>query len=401
MKILVINSGSSSIKYKLFDMPAQTLLASGMVEKIGEPEAHIKQEVFQDPDNAIAIVDKKLPVEDHRTGLDLIVKLLLDSKEGAVTSTSDIDAVGHRVVHGGDHFSQPVVVDDMIYSQLEALNYLAPLHNPANLLGIEVARKVFRRTKQVAVFDTAFHQSIPDYAFRFAIPNTYYKDHKLRVYGFHGLSHQYVSREASEYLRKPLDQFNAITIHLGNGCSMTAIKNGKSVDTSMGLTPMGGLMMGTRSGDIDPSVILFLSKKLNLSMEEIDKLLNKESGLKGLTGENDLRNILRRYEEKDPAAILAIEIYVYRIKKYLGAYAAVLGHLDAIVFTAGVGENSTFIRERVCDNLDILGLRLDPTKNSVVGKVIQEIQADEREIKILVVPTNEELEIALQVLRLT
>lgn len=382
-------------------MPAQTLLASGMVEKIGEPEAHIKQEVFQDPDNAIAIVDKKLPVEDHRTGLDLIVKLLLDSKEGAVTSTSDIDAVGHRVVHGGDHFSQPVVVDDMIYSQLEALNYLAPLHNPANLLGIEVARKVFRRTKQVAVFDTAFHQSIPDYAFRFAIPNTYYKDHKLRVYGFHGLSHQYVSREASEYLRKPLDQFNAITIHLGNGCSMTAIKNGKSVDTSMGLTPMGGLMMGTRSGDIDPSVILFLSKKLNLSMEEIDKLLNKESGLKGLTGENDLRNILRRYEEKDPAAILAIEIYVYRIKKYLGAYAAVLGHLDAIVFTAGVGENSTFIRERVCDNLDILGLRLDPTKNSVVGKVIQEIQADEREIKILVVPTNEELEIALQVLRLT
>lgn len=382
-------------------MPAQTLLASGMVEKIGEPEAHIKQEVFQDPDNAIAIVDKKLPVEDHRTGLDLIVKLLLDSKEGAVTSTSDIDAVGHRVVHGGDHFSQPVVVDDMIYSQLEALNYLAPLHNPANLLGIEVARKVFGRTKQVAVFDTAFHQSIPDYAFRFAIPNTYYKDHKLRVYGFHGLSHQYVSREASEYLRKPLDQFNAITIHLGNGCSMTAIKNGKSVDTSMGLTPMGGLMMGTRSGDIDPSVILFLSKKLNLSMEEIDKLLNKESGLKGLTGENDLRNILRRYEEKDPAAQLAIEIYVYRIKKYLGAYAAVLGHLDAIVFTAGVGENSTFIRERVCDNLDILGLRLDPTKNSVVGKVIQEIQADEREIKILVVPTNEELEIALQVLRLT
>ena len=382
-------------------MPAQTLLASGMVEKIGEPEAHIKQEVFQGPDNAIAIVDKKLPVEDHRSGLDLIVKLLLDSKEGAVTSTSDIDAVGHRVVHGGDHFSQPVVVDDMIYSQLEALNYLAPLHNPANLLGIEVARKVFRRTKQVAVFDTAFHQSIPDYAFRFAIPNTYYKDHKLRVYGFHGLSHQYVSREASEYLRKPLDQFNAITIHLGNGCSMTAIKNGKSVDTSMGLTPMGGLMMGTRSGDIDPSVILFLSKKLNLSMEEIDKLLNKESGLKGLTGENDLRNILRRYEEKDPAAQLAIEIYVYRIKKYLGAYAAVLGHLDAIVFTAGVGENSTFIRERVCDNLDILGLRLDPTKNSVVGKVIQEIQADEREIKILVVPTNEELEIALQVLRLT
>ena len=382
-------------------MPAQTLLASGMVEKIGEPEAHIIQEVFQGPDNAIAIVDKKLPVEDHRTGLDLIVKLLLDSKEGAVTSTSDIDAVGHRVVHGGDHFSQPVVVDDMIYSQLEALNYLAPLHNPANLLGIEVARKVFGRTKQVAVFDTAFHQSIPDYAFRFAIPNTYYKDHKLRVYGFHGLSHQYVSREASEYLRKPLDQFNAITIHLGNGCSMTAIKNGKSVDTSMGLTPMGGLMMGTRSGDIDPSVILFLSKKLNLSMEEIDKLLNKESGLKGLTGENDLRNILRRYEEKDPAAQLAIEIYVYRIKKYLGAYAAVLGHLDAIVFTAGVGENSTFIRERVCDNLDILGLRLDPTKNSVVGKVIQEIQADEREIKILVVPTNEELEIALQVLRLT
>ena len=382
-------------------MPAQTLLASGMVEKIGEPEAHIKQEVFQGPDNAIAIVDKKLPVEDHRSGLDLIVKLLLDSKEGAVTSTSDIDAVGHRVVHGGDHFSQPVVVDDMIYSQLEALNYLAPLHNPANLLGIEVARKVFGRTKQVAVFDTAFHQSIPDYAFRFAIPNTYYKDHKLRVYGFHGLSHQYVSREASEYLRKPLDQFNAITIHLGNGCSMTAIKNGKSVDTSMGLTPMGGLMMGTRSGDIDPSVILFLSKKLNLSMEEIDKLLNKESGLKGLTGENDLRNILRRYEEKDPAAQLAIEIYVYRIKKYLGAYAAVLGHLDAIVFTAGVGENSTFIRERVCDNLDILGLRLDPTKNSVVGKVIQEIQADEREIKILVVPTNEELEIALQVLRLT
>ena len=288
-----------------------------------------------------------------------------------------------------------------MFFELQQLSFLAPLHNPANLKGIEVARKVFPTAKQVAVFDTAFHQSMPPRAFRYAISRSFYEENGLRAYGFHGTSHQYVSREAASLLNIDLQAFNAITIHLGNGCSMAAISGGKSIDTSMGLTPLGGLIMGTRSGDLDPSLILFLSKTLNLEPDEIDNILNKESGLKGLTGENDLRSIIARYENGDPAATLAIDMYVYRIKKYIGAYAAILTRLDALIFTAGVGENSPLIREKVCEGLGILGIKLDRTKNA--GKASggsRELQADESAVSIMVVPTNEELEIANQVMSL-
>ena len=400
MKILVLNAGSSSIKYQLFSMPSKVVLSAGVVEKIGEGMGSVRHEVFK-TDQQVEEVRSQEEIPDHQSGLKKIAGLLLDPQTGAIQNGDEIAAVGHRVVHGGEKFGRPALVDDKMFFELQQLSFLAPLHNPANLRGIEVARKVFPTAKQVAVFDTAFHQSMPPRAFRYAISRSFYEENGLRAYGFHGTSHQYVSREAASLLNIDLQAFNAITIHLGNGCSMAAISGGKSIDTSMGLTPLGGLIMGTRSGDLDPSLILFLSKTLNLEPDEIDNILNKESGLKGLTGENDLRSIIARYENGDPAAALAIDMYVYRIRKYIGAYAAILTRLDALIFTAGVGENSPLIREKVCEGLGILGVKLDRTKNA--GKASggsRELQADESAVSIMVVPTNEELEIANQVMSL-
>ncbi|MEQ8552175.1 MAG: acetate kinase [Cyclobacteriaceae bacterium] len=396
MKILVLNSGSSSIKYQLFEKPGNRVLLSGIIEKIGEENSHISHKLHHD-NGMHKKLEVREPISDHEKGLEQIVSLQMDPDYGAIDGADEIVAVGHRVVHGGEEFSTPTLVDEEVLHKLHKLSYLAPLHNPHNLKGIEVATKIFKRASQVAVFDTSFHQTMPAHAYRFPIPESFYKEHGLRAFGFHGTSHQFVSQQAASYLRIDPDLFNTITIHLGNGCSMAAIQGGKCVDTSMGLTPLGGLMMGTRSGDIDPSLILFLAQNLSMSIGDIDRLLNKESGLKGLTGDNDLRNILSKYEKGDPAAELAIEMYIYRIKKYVGAYAAILGRLDALIFTAGVGENSSFIRDRVCQNLSILGVELDDTLNHAKTEGIKEIQSPGAPTRVMIVPTNEELHIANQV----
>ncbi len=396
MKILVINSGSSSIKYKLFEMPASTILVAGMIEKIGEAESTITHNV---PSRNLE-KSENLNIANHQQGFDKILSLLTDQEYGVIKDPKDIDAVGHRVVHGGEKFNAPVVINDEVRKQIDSLAFLAPLHNPPNLLGIEVATEFFKDVPQVAVFDTAFHQTMPASSYRYAIPGWLYQDHGIRVYGMHGTSHHFVAQQAAEHLKLPFDQLSLITIHLGNGCSMAAIQNGKCLDTSMGLSPLPGLIMGTRSGDIDPSIYYFLGIRLDMTFEEVDNLLNKESGLKGLTGENDLRKIISRIEEGDKEARLALEMYTYRIKKYIGAYAAALGRLDAIIFTAGVGENAAFIREKVCDGLSILGITLETGKNNQRANNVREIQQEASAVKILVIPTNEELKIAQETMQL-
>jgi acetate kinase len=394
MKILILNTGSSSIKFQVFQMPEQNVLAVGMIEKIGEEQAGIRYKwSSNDQEYQIREVAN---VPDHNEGLSYIVEMLLDKEKGVIKTTEEIEAVGHRVVHGSDQFSRPTLVTDEVLRKLETFSYLAPLHNPACILGIQVAKDYFNQAKQVAVFDTAFHQSMPEYVYRYAIPANFYEDHGLRAYGFHGTSHQFVMKSAAGFLDLPLRDFNTITIHLGNGCSIAAIRGGKCVDTSMGLTPMGGLIMGTRSGDIDPSLLLFLGQTLEMSFQEIDHLLNKQSGLKGVAGTNDLRTIIQAFENGDKDAKLATLMYVYRIRKYLGAYAVTLGRLDALIFTAGVGENSAYIREQVCKDLEIIGIRLDEEKNRSSGPGIRSIESEESRVKVLVVPTNEELEIASQ-----
>ena len=395
MKILVINAGSSSIKYQLFNMQDRSVLAAGLVERIGEKNAHIKHNNLLNP--TLPAISQDLPIPDHQTGLNQVVQMLLDEKVGVIASPDEIAAVGHRVVHGGEKFSAPTVITDEVLTVIDELSSLAPLHNPANLTGIQVATKLFPNAVQVAIFDTAFHQTMPDYAYRYAVPAELYEKHHVRVYGFHGTSHLYVSKVAAEYLDKPLAETNLITAHLGNGASMTAVSGGKSVDTSMGFSPLPGLIMGTRSGDIDPAVVFYLANDHGMSIPEIDKMLNKKSGLLGICGDNDLRDIEKRMGTGDKAAQLAFDMYTYRIKKYIGMYTAALGSVDALVFTAGVGENSDLVRLQVCNGLASLGYTLDPSKNSQ-GKQgrVTEIQAKGSRAKILIIPTNEELEIALQ-----
>ncbi len=395
MKILVINTGSSSIKYKLFDFPEKQEISQGTVERIGEENGSLHFEAST-PEGKRIEHTLEQPFENHQSGLQEIARILLNPAYHMLKSAQEVQAIGHRVVHGGEVFKAPVVISEAVTAQIKALIPLAPLHNPANLTGIEVARKVFPQATQVAVFDTAFHQSLPDYAYRYAVPHRFYKENSVRVYGMHGTSHQYVAGQAATYLDKPLKRLNLITIHLGNGCSMTAIRQGKSIDTSMGFSPLAGLMMGTRSGDIDPAVVLYMGEQLGMSLQEIDHILNKESGLKGLTGSNDLRDVTRRLEEGDPQAQLALTMYTYRIRKYIGAYVAILGRVDALVFTAGVGENSTLIRSRSCQELSHIGIHIDERKNEQPAQGIREVQADDSPVKILIVPTNEELAIAQQ-----
>jgi acetate kinase len=395
MKILVLNAGSSSLKYQLFEMPEKNVMLSGIVEKIGEESSSVTHKIHN-RDGTENRHKLQINITDHSAGLKKITELLLDVQWGVIKDADEVAAVGHRVVHGGEKFSQPTIVTAGVLEELKKLSFLAPLHNPANIRGIEVASDIFPYSVQVAVFDTAFHQTMPDYAYRYAIPERFYEEKGLRAYGFHGTSHQFVSREAARFLSIELPKFNAISVHLGNGCSITAIQNGRSTDTSMGLTPLGGLIMGTRSGDIDPSLILFMAKHMNMSVDEIDRLLNKESGLKGLAGNNDLRDVIDRYHQQDSDAILAISMYVYRIKKYIGAYAAAMGRLDALIFTAGVGENSAFIREQVCEGLGFFGVEIDGELNQTEASGIRAIGSSKSEVKILIVPTNEELEIANQ-----
>ncbi len=397
MKILVINSGSSSIKYQLFEMDKKAVLTMGIVERIGEAMSRIKHTVFKGAEKREFI--KELVIETHRQGLEQVAHLLIAGDEPVIQEPSEIAAIGHRVVHGGEAFQATTLIDETVKAKIKTLIPLAPLHNPANLQGIEVAEEIFPQAKQVAVFDTAFHQTMPAQAYRYAIPTPFYEEHSIRAYGMHGTSHLYVTKAAIDYLGKLAAETNLITIHLGNGCSMTAVKGGQSIDTSMGFSPLAGLIMGTRSGDIDPAVIYFMGTKLGMSFEDIDRLLNKESGLLGISGDIDLRDIQTRQAAGDEAAQLALDMYTYRLKKYIGAYLAALGRVDALVFTAGVGENSSYVRWHACHGLENLGIVLDADKNNArTGGNIIEIQSAYSSAKVLVIPTNEELEIAQQTL---
>ncbi len=393
MKILVINAGSSSIKYELFDMDHCKILAGGLAEKIGEESSILTHKRTLPNGESEKNMDENT-IADHYEGLNRIVGLLVDPEHGVIADKSEISAVGHRVVHGGETFHSTTIIDEDVIAAIMENIPLAPLHNPPNLMGIEVAGSIFPDAPQVAVFDTGFHQTIPSHAFLYAIPYEMYERHKIRRYGFHGTSHAYVSEQAAEYLGRPLTELNLITIHIGNGASMTAIKNGKSVDTSMGMTPLAGLVMGTRSGDIDPALPFFMSDHLGISLQEINRLLNKESGLKGLCGTNDMREVIENMKKGDKQAAMALDVYVYRIKKYIGAYFAALEVVDAVIFTAGVGEHAPLIREKSCQGLSRLGIEIDANKNAVPGGSIREISSPNSDVKVLVIPTNEELEIA-------
>ncbi|MFO8059001.1 MAG: acetate kinase [bacterium] len=396
MKILVINTGSSSIKYQLFDMESTEVEARGVVERIGEEQSRLSHELGPGRGPGGSLVHEE-HIADHEKGMSLIARVLTDPEKGAIRDRSEIEAVGHRVVHGGESFFAPALLDESVIEAIRENIPLAPLHNPANLTGIEVARHLFSGIPQVAVFDTDFHHTMPPYAYHYGIPYEYYKKHKLRKYGFHGTSHRFVARRAADWLGRPLSELELITVHLGNGSSVAALREGKSVDTSMGLTPLEGLVMGTRCGDLDPSIYFYLSEYCHMSVPEIDALMNKESGLKGFTGTNDVREIMARREKGDEMARLALQVFCYRIRKYVGAYYAVLGRVDAIVFTAGVGENNPSVREESLSGLERLGIEVDPQKNQGrgEGKPLS-ISTDNSEVELLVIPTNEELEIANQ-----
>ena len=388
MNILVLNAGSSSLKYQVIEMPNETVKCVGLVERIGMDAA-----VFTNEKDGKTYTET-LPILNHEVGLKKIAATLLDTTIGVITKVTEIEAVGHRVVHGGSKFSETVLINKEVKDSIRNLFVLAPLHNPANLTGIEISETIFTTAKQIAIFDTAFHQTMPKEAYQYAIKNSFLEEYKIRAYGFHGTSHKYVSEKAIEYLDEKSK--NIINIHLGNGCSMSAIKEGKSIENSMGFAPMNGLIMGTRSGDIDPSVIFFLMKKLNKSAEEVHSLLQKEAGMQGLTGFSDLREISEKAANGNEACVNALNLAGYRIRKFIGTYAAVLNGLDAIVFTAGIGENSAIMRKLACENLTFLGIELDSKKNNMRTKGIREIQSFNSKVKILVIPTNEEIEIAKQ-----
>jgi len=392
MNIFVVNSGSSSIKYQLFKMPDEKPVCTGLVERIGLDDSVVTHKLFLNGEQKT--IYRQLDIPDHESGLKQVAEMLTDPEIGVIRNPEEIEAVGHRVVHGGESFSSTTVITPEVKSQIKRLFSLAPLHNPANYLGIDVSEKIFTKAKQIAVFDTAFHQTIPAEAYRYAIPHSFYKELGIRVYGFHGTSHKYVSEKACEYLQNPLAKL--ITIHLGNGCSMTAVNAGKSIDTSMGFGPLNGLVMGTRSGDVDPFIIFHLVNQLGYSLEQVNNILNKQSGMLGLTGFSDMRDVTRAIAEGNEEAELAYRIYSYRIKKYVGMYTAVLNGLDAIVFTGGVGENDINIRRLVCANMDFLGIKLDEDKNKVRSNELREINSGTAAVKILIVPTNEELEIVKQ-----
>jgi acetate kinase len=388
MKVLVINSGSSSIKYQLFNMPEEKVICSGLIERIGLAAGNVHYKSEKD------VIEETLEIKNHKAGLEKVVSLLLDTKVGVLSSTDEIALVGHRVVHGGSTFTKTTVITDEVKQKIEELFSLAPLHNPANLEGIKVAEAIFKKAKQVAVFDTAFHQTIPVKAYKYAIPNTFLNKHQIRLYGFHGTSHKYVSEQANAYLGSQKSKL--ITIHLGNGCSISAVENGKSIDHSLGFGPVTGLVMGTRCGDIDHTLIFYLINTLGYSIDEVDKLLQKESGMLGLTGYSDLRDIEAEAAKGNRDCKLALAINTYRVKKYIGSYIAAMNGVDAIIFTAGIGENSSLIRSQICSEMQYLGIEIDEVKNDVRAKELIDISSENSGVKVLVIPTNEELEIAKQ-----
>ncbi|WP_326781335.1 acetate kinase [Streptomyces longwoodensis] len=390
-RVLVLNSGSSSLKYQLLDMRDSSRLAAGLVERIGEQTSRLKHTPLAAGGDAR---EADVPIADHDAALKAVAQEL--ARDGLGLDSPDLAAIGHRVVHGGMFFTEPTVIDDAVIAEIERLIPVAPLHNPANLTGIRTARALRPDLPQVAVFDTAFHTTMPESAARYAIDPRIADRHRIRRYGFHGTSHAYVSRATAELLGKAPEDVNVIVLHLGNGASASAVRGGRCVDTSMGLTPLEGLVMGTRSGDMDPAVIFHLARVGGMSMDEIDTLLNKRSGLFGLCGDNDMREIRRRIDEGDEAAALAFDIYVHRLKKYIGAYYAVLGTVDAVAFTAGVGENAAPVREAAVAGLEGLGLAVDPGRNAVRGDRPRIVSPDSARVAVAVVPTDEELEIATQ-----
>jgi acetate kinase len=388
-RVLVLNTGSSSIKYQLFEMEDRTVLASGLLERVGEDASRLTHRAEgAEP----LVVDGR--ITDHRDGFDRVFRALASS--GGLSG--DLAGIGHRVVHGGERFSAPARIDDEVIAAIREQVPLAPLHNPSNLLGIEIARAAFPAAPQVAVFDTAFHRTMPPRAYRYALPRDLARRLHIRRYGFHGTSHAHVSRKAAEHLGRPLAEVNLVTMHLGNGASVAAVAGGRCIDTSMGLTPLEGLVMGTRSGDLDPAIVLFLHREARLSLDEIDTLLNRESGMKGLAGVNDMRLVERRAAGGDQVAQEALDVYCYRIRKYIGAYAAALGRLDALVFTAGVGENSVAVRAGVCRGLERFGVRIDDARNRLRSRAPRTVSTGDSTVAVLVVPTDEELEIAEQTL---
>ena len=393
MKILVINCGSSSVKYHLHDVSPDQVLAKGIVARIGEEGSSIRHQAGD------TVIEKNVAASSHGEAFEVIRRALLDRKGGVISGVSEISAVGHRVVHGGETFVDSVLITDDVVAKLEKCISLAPLHNPANLTGIREARRVFPDIPHVAVFDTAFHQTLPPKAYLYAVPYELYETHRVRRYGFHGMSYRYVSQRAAGLLGKPLNKVKMIICHFGNGVSMAALDGGKSIDTSMGLTPLGGLIMGTRSGDVDPGVIFFLHRELGLSIDRIEDILNRESGLLGLSGaSNDMRDVIRKASEGNQRCRLALEAFAYRAKKFVGAYAAALGGLDALVFTAGIGENSPLVRQMICENLECIGILLDETKNEEAIGVETLISTPTSRASIIVVPTDEERVIVMDTL---
>ena len=391
MKILVLNSGSSSVKYQIIDMEDESVQAKGIVERIGLAGSRLKHKIR---DGRELVVEKE--VKDHKAAIDLILEYITHPEVGVLKSVEELGAVGHRVVHGGEKFTSSVLITDEVIEMIRECIPLAPLHNPANLAGIEAAMAAIPHVPMVAVFDTAFHQTMPDYSYMYALPYELYEKHRIRRYGFHGTSHRYVSDRAAKIVGRPKEELKIITAHLGNGASMAAVKFGKSMDTTMGYTPLEGLYMGTRCGNLDPAIPLALQREMKLSFSEVDHLLNKKSGMLGVSGiSSDMRDLEEAAEKGEKRAILALSMYAYMVKKYIGAYAAAMEGLDVLVFTAGIGENSWLIREKSCQGLEFLGIEIDRDKNKrmIRGKE-GSISTDGSRVEVLVIPTNEELVIA-------
>ena len=395
MKILVINCGSSSLKYQLINMENEGVLAQGLVERIGIEGSILTQKV-----NGEKYIIKE-PMENHKDAIKLVLEALVDEKHGVIKNMDEISAVGHRVVHGGEKYSKSVLVDEDVMAYLEECVKLAPLHNRPNIIGIEACKALMPNTPMAVVFDTAFHGTMPKEAYSYALPYELYKENGIRKYGFHGTSHKYVSGKVAEVLGKDIKDLKIVTCHLGNGVSLTAVKNGKSIDSTMGFTPLAGMPMGTRSGDIDPAIVIYLIKELGYSVDEVNEILNKKSGILGISGlSSDFRDVRdAAYKKGDERSLLAIDIYTYKIRTQIGAYAAAMGGLDVIVFTAGIGENADMIREGCLKNLEFLGVYLDKEKNKQNGE-IAEISKDDSKVKVFVIPTNEELMIAKETMEL-
>lgn len=389
MNVLVINSGSSSLKYQMIEMPSEKVVCMGLIERIGQQNSKFVYNPTEGEE-----VEEVSAIADHKEGLSKLVSYLLHKEIGVLKSKEDLHVVGHRVVHGGGTFSKTRLVTPEVKTKIKDLFYLAPLHNPANLLGIEVCEELFPSAKQIVVFDTAFHQTMSPSAYKYALPKKLAEDNRIRVYGFHGTSHKFVSEKANEFLGS--QNTKLITLHIGNGASVSAVQNGQCVDHSMGFSPTAGLAMGTRTGDIDPSVILHLIQNLGYSPEEVSDVINKQSGMLGMTGYSDFRDIVAQSEAGNEECTEALALYAYRVKKYIGSFVASMNGLDALVFTAGAGENCKEIRQLICKDLDFLGVEIDDNLNNIRAKKLTEIQSKNSRVKVLIIPTNEELEIAKQ-----